>query len=212
MHIPEYIENGKLLDIGCSWGSYLYKMQQYGWDVHGTEINSKAVNFAREELDLKNVKSAFFEDIEWEENFFDVVHMSMVLEHFYDPLKSLLLIHSIMKPRGQLILSVPDISGFEIRLYKNKCYTVQVPQHLSHFSPETITNFLEKSGFIVKKIIHHRFDRDLVASAGNLENQLPGKLLHAPVLRKTVVRSFITLLSLLGKTSRMSVFARKISA
>lgn len=33
--IPPFRKNGKLLDIGCGSGNYLYWMKQFGWDVAG---------------------------------------------------------------------------------------------------------------------------------------------------------------------------------
>lgn len=209
IHIPKFVKNGKLLDIGCSWGSYLSRMRHYGWEVYGVETNNKAVQYAQEQLGSKNVRHGFFEDMCWEKDFFDVVIMNMVLEHLYDPLETLCLAHSLVKKKGQLIVSVPDISGVEARLYKDKAYNLHVPQHLNHFSPQTITKFLNTSGFSVEKIVHHSFDRDLVASAGYLENKLLSKILHKPFVRKTLVRIIVDLLAFLGKTSRMSVYARK---
>jgi 2-polyprenyl-3-methyl-5-hydroxy-6-metoxy-1,4-benzoquinol methylase len=184
-------------------------MKHYGWDVYGTEINENAVINATEKLDLKNIKLGRFEDITWNQNFFDIVHMSMVLEHLHDPLRSLHLVHSVLKPKGQLILSVPDISGIEAKLYKDKCYSLHVPQHLSHFSPETIKLILNKNGFRVKKIIHQSFDRDLVSSAEYLNNKLLSRVLHNSLIRKTIVQPVVVFLSFIGKTSRMSVFAEK---
>jgi 2-polyprenyl-3-methyl-5-hydroxy-6-metoxy-1,4-benzoquinol methylase len=208
-HIPRFVKNGKLLDIGCSWGGYLDKMRNYGWDVYGTEINEKAIQYAHNELNLNQIKHGFFEDLKWEESFFDVVHMNMVLEHLYDPLHSLSLINKTIKANGQLILSVPDISGVESRLYKEYFYGLQVPQHLSHFSPITIDNFLRKSGFVIEKIVHRKFDRDLVASASYFDNKLLFKLLSNRIIRKIAVKFIVNLLSVLGKTSRMTVYARK---
>lgn len=212
MHIPPFVPGGRLLDIGCAWGNYLAQMRDLNWDVYGTEINEKAVKYASEELHLKNVRHGFFEDVAWETEFFDVVNMHMVLEHLHQPLQSLKIVNSVMKPKATLMLSVPDISGFEARIYKDKAYTLHVPQHLNHFSPKTVTSFLNKAGFTIEKIIHHRFDRDLVASAQYLDNKLPAKLLHNKIVRKTVVRATVWLLAALGKTSRMSVYANKSNA
>ena len=211
LQAPEFVKGGRLLDIGCSWGGYLSQMKQYGWDVYGTEINEKAVKYAQNQLGLKNVKHGFFEDISWQQNIFDVINMSMVLEHVYDPLGILRMVYPAMKKNGQLILSVPDISGLEAKLYKDKAYTLQVPQHLNHFTPKTITSFLTKAGFSIERIVHHRFDRDMVASAGYLNNKVLSRFLQNKFVRKTLVRITVDILSLLGKTSRMSVYARKLN-
>jgi len=209
-HIPPYKKKGVLLDIGCSWGNYLKKMSNLGWQVYGTEINSKACQFAEKELDLNHISNGFFEEFSWDDDFFDVVHMSMVLEHLYEPKSILKQVHSCLKSDGLFIFSVPDIFGFEAKFYKQHCYTLQVPQHLNHFSSKTIRTFLSQNGFKITKIKHHNFDRDLVASAGYGKHRIIAKMLHNKVIRKTLVKSFVYFLSRLGKTSRMSVYAKKI--
>ena len=55
LRIPKFVKGGRLLDIGCSWGGYLSQMQDYGWDVYGTEISEKAVKYAHEDLGLENI-------------------------------------------------------------------------------------------------------------------------------------------------------------
>lgn len=208
-HIPMFVENGKLLDIGCSWGGYLYKMKKLGWDVYGVEINKKAAKFAVDEFGLK-VKNGSIDEISFEDTFFDVINMGMVLEHLYDPTDALYKANKILKINGWLILSIPDISGFEASLYKDKAYTLQVPQHLNHFTPKTIRLFLKKTGFKAEKIVHHKSDTDIIKSASYLENKILFNAVNNKLIRKIFVKPFVKFLSLIGKTSRMTVYARKV--
>lgn len=208
-HIPKFVESGKLLGIGCSYGTYLAKMKSFGWDVYGTEINSKAVSFAKEKQGLQNVQNIFFEDASLEDEFYDVVNMNMVLEHVYEPKTTLNKIYSALKGNGQLMISIPDISGFEAKLHKEFAYTLQVPEHLQHFTPKTIKNLLEESGFEVIKIVHQNNDRDFVAPFGYKKNKLLFKIFHNKIIRGTFVRGFIEFMAMIGKTSRMSIYARK---
>ena len=210
-HMPFFLKNVRLLDIGCSYGLYINKMKDLGWNTYGIEINKKAVDFTRKELSLNNIKSGFFEDIKFRKDFFDVVHMGMALEHVFNPKKTLIKINNILKKNGQIILSIPDIDGFEMKLYKDKCYALHIPQHLNHFNPKTIRFIMEKTGFKVEKIIHQNFDRDIVASAGYLKNKFIYKIISNRVIRKTIVKIFINFLSLIGKSSRMTIYGRKIS-
>jgi len=209
-HIPYFIKGGRLLDIGCSYGTYLKKMENLSWKVYGTEINEKAVKYAQKELGLKNINNDFFENSNFEKEFFDVVNMNMVLEHIYEPKSILTKVSSILKKDGQLMISVPDISGFESKFYKQYAYGLQVPEHLHHFTPKTISFLLESCGFKVEKIVHQNFDRDLVASAGYRPNKTLSKILSTPLIRNTVVKVFILFLAMIGKTSRMSIYARKM--
>jgi len=45
--IPNFVPNGRLLDIGCSHGEFLAQMKGLGWGVHGVEMNHKAAEYAR---------------------------------------------------------------------------------------------------------------------------------------------------------------------
>jgi 2-polyprenyl-3-methyl-5-hydroxy-6-metoxy-1,4-benzoquinol methylase len=211
-HVPHFVPNGRLLDIGCAWGGYLWRMQELGWEVYGIELNATAARFAREELGLANVRSGSFADLDFPDGSFDVVHMSMVLEHLHNPAEALCRIGKLLRRDGQFILSVPDISGFEARHFKDKCYTLQVPQHLSHFSPETATRFLRQAGFAVEEILHQRAKKDFLQSAEYLKNKTLARVLKNPLVKGVVLGPLVGILAALGKTSRMSIFAHKVSA
>lgn len=208
-HVPYFVRGGRILEVGCSWGEYLYKMQALGWQVIGTDINERAVRFAADELGIPSVRCGSMDDMDFEDAFFDAVRMGMVLEHLHDPMSSLHRLNRLMKANGVLILSVPNISGFEMRLFKDKAYPLQVPQHLNHFTPSTIRRFLEKTGFVIERLLHHREETDLIKSAGYLENRVLSSALNNKAVRKALVRPFIKALSAAGRTSRMTVFARK---
>ena len=208
MHIPQWKQGGKLLDLGCAWGEYLDQMRTLGWHVSGIEMSSKCVEYARNTLGL-DVQCGDISPLPFPNESLDVVHLSMVLEHTYDPISTLADIHRILKKGGQLILSVPNISGFEAKLYKEYWYGLQVPQHLHHFTPETLSCALTMCGFTSINIHYHTFDRDMVASASYLESKFLWSIFMNKIIRKTLIKPFLILLALLGKTSRMSAYARK---
>ena len=210
LHIPYWAHGGKLLDIGCSWGRYLRQMESLGWEVHGIEYNPQSVIYARESLGLTNVYEGRIEDIHLPDEKFDVVHMSMVLEHTHQPRSALLKLQRTLKQGGQLIVSVPDFSGIEFRLFGRYCYALQVPQHLNYFTPVTLKKMLSEAGFVIESVTHQNVDRDLIASLSYSKKYIMiYKLLKNRIIRKYLVRPFVITLALLGCTSRMSVYARK---
>lgn len=208
-HIPRYVEGGKLLDIGCSFGEYAARMSDYGWDVYGIEINKKAVEYAQNTLGLKNIYNGFFDEYQCQDNYFDAIHMSMALEHLHAPVQCLNRVYKFLKTSGQLIISVPDISGFEAKIYGKYAYMLHTPQHLSHFSSATIKAILNKAGFTVERIVHQSSAKDLIESARYLDNKMLYKILKSGPVKKIFVKPFIFLLSKCGKTSRMSIYAKK---
>lgn len=213
--IPNYIENGKILEIGCSYGNYLFQLKKLGWDVKGIELTKDAVEHGKNKLGL-DILNIGIQDFESEEKF-DIIYLRMVLEHVESPKLVLKKCYSLLKPHGKLVLILPDISGLEVGIYKKYAYTLQLPYHLYHFSPFTIKNYLKLLNFQNVKIIHENFDRDLLAPLNFMIRENPNKLFLKVILkfatkkliRKIVIRIFVNILSLLGKTSRMTVIAEK---
>src|SRR3546814_6395605 len=79
----------------------------------------------------------------------------MVLEHLHQPLDVLQKLRSWVRPDGWLVLSVPDAGGLEFRLFGDRWYALQLPTHLHHFSPETLTRMLTAAGWAVDRTLWH---------------------------------------------------------
>jgi len=213
--IPSYIKDGKILEIGCSYGSYLFLLKKLGWLVKGIELNKEAVNYAVNNLNL-DVKNTSIEDYKTDISF-NLIYLSMVLEHVESPQEVLKKCFSLLKPNGKLILRIPDFSGCEVRIYKKYAYTLQLPYHLYHFTPNSIKNYLIKNKFKKIKIIHENSDRDLIAPLSYILKDNPNNLFIKCVLkffsnkfiRKTMIKTIINIFSFLSMTSRMTVIAKK---
>ena len=213
--IPKFINNGKILEIGCSYGIYLYQLKRMGWEVKGIELNKKAANYGSHMLNLEILNLDILEFNTNEK--FDIIYMRMVLEHLKSPMLVLEKINALLKPNGRLVLILPDFSGFEVRLYKKYAYTLQVPYHLYHFTPKTINNYLKMFNFRKVKIYHDNFDRDLIAPLSfkvqeNPQNRILKLLLKFStniIIRRIFVRIIINIFAWLGKSSRMTVVAQK---
>jgi len=213
--IPNYIKDGKILEVGCSYGYYLYQLKSLGWNVKGIELSKEAAEFAKKDLNL-DVECKGIEDFE-SETLFDIIYLNMVLEHVPSPKIIIKKIYNLLKEKGLLILSVPDFSGIEVRIYKKYAYGLQLPFHLYHFTPQTIKRYLKESHFQKIKIFHQNFDRDLIAPLFFISREKPEKIIIKYLLklfqfkfiRITLVRIIIKTLALLGKTSRMTIVAKK---
>ena len=209
-HYPRFIINGKLLDIGCSTGGYLKLMNKEGWQIFGLEMNKKCISYLKKNIKNLIVFEGHIEDISLKREFFDVINCSMVLEHLYNPLKSLEKIHQSLKKNGQLIVSVPNFNGIEFKLFGRFCYALQVPQHLNHFTDQTISKILKDKGFRIDKLIYQNLDKDILSSIKIWnKSKLLEYIFFNRVFRNTFLKFFIFVLSNLGMTSRIIVYATK---
>ena len=58
---------GKILDIGCYEGLFLYEAKKKGWDVTGVEPNIGAANFAQKELNV-DVKQCLLKEADFDKH------------------------------------------------------------------------------------------------------------------------------------------------
>jgi 2-polyprenyl-3-methyl-5-hydroxy-6-metoxy-1,4-benzoquinol methylase len=152
--LEKHSKCGMLLDVGCGDGSFLRLAKQNGWVVNGTECSEHAAKFAGERLGI-HVFHGELAAAGYPEGSYDVVTMWHVLEHVTNPMVYLREIHRILKPSGLLVLAVPNVDDLVMqaayRLWKGRKMKLFSPLdrevHLYHFSPKTLRNYIDKTGF-----------------------------------------------------------------
>lgn len=147
--ILKRVPQGRILDVGCSSGYFLDGMKVHGWECHGIEMDAR---YARQASAKHGdaIYSGSLEEYACEENFFDVISLQDVLDHFSDPLQGLRKCHALLKPGGLLIVKVHDISSLYAKLTGPKYYALLPPLHLVYFSRKTLLAALTQSGFKVE--------------------------------------------------------------
>jgi 2-polyprenyl-3-methyl-5-hydroxy-6-metoxy-1,4-benzoquinol methylase len=111
------LTNGKkvsVLDIGSSYGLFLKKVIEQGWDGFGVEPSRTEANFAREKFGV-DVAETTIEDFvplrKW-----DVITLWDVFEHLPNPTDALKKLKSLLRDDGILIIRVPNAKGLFHRL------------------------------------------------------------------------------------------------
>ena len=145
---------GKLLDVGCATGSFLYEMQKNpGWQVSGVELVEIAAQAARERYGIDVFTGSLF-DAGFADNSWDVVTLFDVLEHTSNPSLHLKEVIRILKPGGWFIIKVPHPVSYQARLFGPAWVGYEAPHHLFGFPPSTLTNKLREMGFVKVEINH----------------------------------------------------------
>ena len=205
---------GQMLEVGCASGAFLHQMGSLGWKVRGIEFSEKAAQAAAQ-LGY-HVHSGPLETAQPPDEPFDLIVGWMVLEHLHDPVGGLQKLREWAKPGAWLALSVPNSASLEFRLFKEKLYALHLPNHLYHFTPETLGRVLHAGGWTLEKVYQQRVLSNVIASTGYVLRdrgyaKLGQKLIEFPeraVKWNYALYPLAWLFSVFGQTGRMTVWAR----
>jgi ubiquinone/menaquinone biosynthesis C-methylase UbiE len=129
--ISNYIKlNSDFLDVGCGTGYALQKAKEdKNCNVFGIdpEPGSHGVGRYNKEVKMSSfIQKAYSEKIPFEDNSFDVVYSSHVLEHVSDEIQSLKEMKRVLKEDGVLILGMPTATMAYISLFSRIIFTTHV--------------------------------------------------------------------------------------
>lgn len=136
----------RVLDVGCGSGQFLTLARLLGWMPYGIEPDAAAAAVARAQgcdilaRDVRELDARY-------EQLFDVVTLSHVIEHLYDPVDTLRHCLRVLKPGGQIWLETPNIQSMGYEIYGRSWRGLEAPRHLVLFNQAALCSCLERAGF-----------------------------------------------------------------
>lgn len=129
--VANYIpEKSQFLDVGCGAGySLMRASQDLNCEVEGIDADpgSHGVGrFIKNMVDTIPIKQGFAENLPYENETFDVVYSSHVLEHVNDEAKSLAEMKRVLKKDGVLIIGMPTSNMATLNYISQLIFTTHV--------------------------------------------------------------------------------------
>lgn len=149
-----YPEGGTILDLGCSGGGFLASLKG-DWRRYGIEMSELAAQTARARCGTEVFVGDIL-DAPFPAGTFDVVSCFHVFEHLYQPREVLERVFQWLKPGGVFYAMMPNIDSAGARLFGSHWYALELPRHLSHFSPIAIRKLASAVGLEPVSVTTHR--------------------------------------------------------
>ena len=149
---------GIMLDLGCGEGRHIFasmeafpNMQCVGLDPH-LESLDKSLEGLEFFESISNKKTSFLSGsaykLPFNDNTFDMVICSEVLEHLHEYKEAINEVYRVLKPRGKFLASVPAEFPEKICWALSKEYQNQPGGHLRIFKKKSLIKDITSRGFI----------------------------------------------------------------
>lgn len=181
--LEQHTSGKRLLDIGSGPGLFLECGTARGWKTLGVEASPQAAAYAQSHGGEVIVGLFNAEELA-SRGPFDVVALTLVLEHLPNPAEIVAQAHTLLAPGGVLFVVVPnDFNPLQKLLVDHHGYApwwIEPKHHLNYFSIGSIASLLESSGLrVVEKETTYPMEFFLLSGRNYVENPHLGRACHA---------------------------------
>lgn len=180
------VTGGTFLEIGAAFGTFcqLVSEQNLFDRVIALEPTTGLAQSCRQRG--LETREEFVEQLT-ETNFADAIAAFEVLEHLFHPGDFVNSCHRVLKPGGLLVLSCPNVKGFDVQTLGMESSTFD-HEHQNYFHPKSLSLLLTRCGFDVLQVATPgRLDAELVRSAA-LDGRID--LSDQPFLNEIILHRF----------------------
>jgi SAM-dependent methyltransferase len=146
--LQEVKPGDRALDLGCGAGEFTAVLAEAGAQPVGVEVAEAARRRAQAdhpELDVRLV--AIGAPLPMEDNSFDLVWSSEVIEHVADTARWLSEVRRVLAPGGRLLLTTPAHGRLRVALGGVERFSAPLGDHLHLYTRRSLRGLLEEFGF-----------------------------------------------------------------
>ena len=149
--VLEVDSEGDVLELGCGNGAFLRKFAQCRpqWKLTGTEFDDRNRS-SIEAIPNANLHVGALADMKGS---FDLIVAIHLLEHIVDPVTLLVDCARKLRAGGKVLIQVPNI--------RESPFDLLIADHCSHFSKESLTKTVMKSGYSIYAISEHVVSKEI---------------------------------------------------
>jgi 2-polyprenyl-3-methyl-5-hydroxy-6-metoxy-1,4-benzoquinol methylase len=143
---------GRILDVGCANGQFMYWAQKRGFEAAGVELNRRTAEVARGYG--FEVYNGFLEEADFAQESFDAIFLGEIIEHVPNPRDFVGNCSKLLRPGGLIAITTPNLNCFWSRstfllwrIFKIPWSSVTPPYHLHQFSDNNLDLLMTQEKF-----------------------------------------------------------------
>lgn len=162
--VPRPMGQRKLLDFGCGNGQFLKMAEKCGYVPYGMDFDEHAISKARKYFD--KVYCGDIEEIDGGLEF-DVITVSHVIEHLYNPNFYIEQFFKLLKPGGFLYMETPNLDSIGHGYFGESWRGLEPPRHIQVFNTESLADCLSRAGFRFVRVPAKNNPVDFICKSSN---------------------------------------------
>ena len=144
--VQQFLNKGRLLEIGPAWGTFAFLAHQAGFDVDVIEMDKLCCDFIQNKLGIKVICSndpiAAIADTAG----YDVIALWQVIEHLSNPFPILKAATQKLLPGGILVVAAPNPASFQFKILGRFWTHLDAPRHLALIPSDLLVRQMETLG------------------------------------------------------------------
>lgn len=156
--------DGTVADVGAGYGTFCEALKEQGGfkRVLAVELSPNAAKACRE----RGIETVEAPIEEADLGGCDVITAFELIEHLFAPGDFLTGCRRALRPGGLLILTTPNIRGFDLLMLGEKSGNIAGPSHLNYFHEASLRGLVVRHGFeVIETQTPGRLDAELVRQA-----------------------------------------------
>lgn len=147
--ILRLVQKGRILEIGPSFGAFVYLAKKAGFEVEAVEMDARCCDFLEKKIGIRAINNLNISNAlnELGHNY-DVIALWHVIEHIVDPWIALKAIAAKIKPEGYLLLSAPNPRSLQFKILGKYWAHLDAPRHVSLIPTSLLETKLRPEGLI----------------------------------------------------------------
>ena len=151
LHLTGFPSQGRILEVGCGDAAFTKDLLRYSNNVTAIDISASQIERNKQALPAVTfLQHDVSESFPFENDSFDVIWCSEVLEHLFAPDFALTEMHRVLAPGGRLLVTVPFHGYFKdvlIALFKWDEHFAPGNPHIRFFTKRTLGRVASEAGF-----------------------------------------------------------------